>query len=417
MRNGFTPFFGQDVRVWPWLERHPVAASWLPRSWLDWLELAGPDRHQPQEGETNLLVRRWRELRIALVRQEVFDDLYCAAQGTAGEELVRQSVKRTGPAGLVVDLGADYWIVREETAPECRVWEEKFSGDPPAVLQRYRQERERTRGRAGTFSSHAVACGDIPWENYDLVISVDVTAPFALVAKTRRPVWAYLPGDPGTATAKRALRRPPGTYHLALSHSFRRLATRPGLGPRTVEFPYGFLRRRTWQRVFPAAESRPRKGIMLESHTAHLWGEAERHEFEPWGPLRRPAGPIGQVAADLNASLFYLRWGGRPLVGNGLIEAVAAGCVAIGDPREFISRALFPGTNLIRSRAQARDSVRQLAENPEARERLQEQQGRRLDYYCFHRPADDLWRAWHGVRRRTGRGAVSTRTGEAGKAA
>lgn len=416
MGDGFTPFFGWDARIWPWLERHPAAASWLPRPWLDRLELAGPDGHQPAEADTDAVVRRWRGLRIALVRQEVFDDLYCADSGTAGEELVRQSVKRTGPAGLVVDLGADYWIVREEAAPECRVWEEKFSGDPPAVLQRYREERGRTRGQAGSFSSHAVACDDIPWEDYDLVISVDVAVPFSLIAKTRRPVWAYLPGDPGTATAKHSLRRPPGNYELSLSHSFRRLPTRPGLGSRTVEFPYGFLRRRTWQQVFPVPEKTPRRGIMLESHTAHLWGEKEKREFEPWGPLRRPAGSIGQVAADLNASLFYLRHGGRPLVGNGLIEAVAAGCVAVAPPREFISRSLFCGPDGIRSRGELRETVRHLSENPEVREGLRERQGRRLDYYCFHRPAEDLWRAWHVTRRKTGRCVVPAKTAEASKA-
>jgi len=392
MAKSFTPNFSPAGGLWPWLERHPAPAGWLPRFWLDRLELAGPDRHLPDPEATDELVRRFGDLRIALVRQEVFDDLYRGDLGVRGEELVRQSVKRTGPAGLPVDLGADYWIVREDPAPECRVWEEKFSGDPSAALERYRRESRIP------FAPRAVPCAEVPWEDYDLVITVDVAVPFALMARTRRPVWAYLPGDPGTVTAKRSLRRPPGNYHLALSHSFRRLAVRPSLGPRTVEFPYGFLRRKTWQRVFPETDGSPREGIMLESHTAALMGEEERREFQPWGPLRRPSGPIRQVAADLNASQFYLRCGGRPLVGNGLIEAVAAGCVAVGPPGEFISRSLLTGLGPVRNRGEAAAEIRRLAEDPDRCRRVREAQGRRLDYYCFHRPAEDLWRAWRQVR-------------------
>lgn len=227
--------------------------SWLPRRVLDLMETSDwevPIRHA---GLMESWVKELRGLKIAFVRQDVFLDLYCADPRLAGPELVRNSVQRTGPAGLLVDLQADYWILKEDPAPECSIWMEKIANDPNPQPEAYRSQKDRPprANFSTTFASHAVKADDVPWENYDLVVSIDISVPFRVISKTRRPLWAYLPGDPGVPTAKRSLREPPGNYNLSLSHGFRRYPVRPNLGPRTIEFPYTFLRQSTWKKVFP----------------------------------------------------------------------------------------------------------------------------------------------------------------------
>lgn len=374
----------------------------LPRPWLDGLETSeflvprfGPER-------LDSWFRRFQELRVALVRQDVFQDLYCADPRLPGAELVRRSVRRTGPAGLLVDCKADYWIVREDVAPECAVWAEKIANDPDPQPEAYRAKRNQipAPGFTSSFGSHAVGVDEVPWENYDLVISLDIAIPFRIVERTRRPVWAYLPGDPGVPTAKRALREPPGNYQVVLTHSFRRYPVRPGLGPRTVEFPYTFLRQETWQKVFPTGGNISRAGTMVEHQTESLLSSEERTMLTGIGPIRRPEGSIQEVAESLNRSRYYFRCGGGPIVGNGIVEAAAAGCVAVGNRREFVSRSLLCRSNLCSTRASGVERLRQLDNDPVELRQLQDLEGRLVDYFCFYRPIRHLWGLWRQMKKK-----------------
>lgn len=369
---------------------------WLPRSFLDRLETSEKGIPSLPNLQNEDWFRRFQDLRIALVRQDVFGDLYCAPRGVSGPELVRQSVRRTGPAGLVVDFQADYWILREDSAAECAVWAEKLAGAPATQVatSRSRKDRIPVPGFSTSFGHQAVGVDEVSWDNYDLVISVDISVPFRILARTRRPLWAYLPGDPGVPTAKASLRRPPGNYDLSLTHSFRRFPVRPGLGRWVVEFPYTFLRQKTWQRVFGSEPEEGRNGTMVEHQTESLLSVEERAELEAFGPIRRPEGSITEVAKRLNQSRYYFRCGGGPIVGNGLVEAAAAGCIALGNHREFVNRSLLCRSNLCSSRRVGIEKIRKLAGDPQHSARLQVLQGCLVDYFCFYRPTRQIWNIW-----------------------
>lgn len=363
----------------------------LPRPLLDLLETSERTVPRLDPGETDRLVARARSLRVAFVRQDIFSDLYCANPKLPGPELVRNSTRRTGPAGLLVDLAADYWIVREAADPECAVWTEKIERDPvsPDHYRAQRTARPAAHIRH-SFAEFSVGVDEIPWEDYDLVVAMDVAVPYRILAKTRRPLWAYLPSDPGTPTAKRSLRKPPGNYDLALTHSFRRIPVRPGLGPRTVEFPYAFLRRKTWEEVFPQGSGAEKTGTMVEHQTEAILSPDERRRLESLGPLRKPWGSLPEVANSLNRSRFYFRCGGGPIVGNGLVEAVAAGCVAVGRKEEFVNRSLLCRSGLITSLGQGIKKMEQMNADAKTTGRLRERQGRLVDFYCFHRPLAEI---------------------------
>ncbi|NCY21405.1 hypothetical protein EBX31_05550 [bacterium] len=370
--------------------------SWLPRRVLDLLETSDWEVPLCHADLMESWVEALRKLKIAFVRQDVFLDLYCADPKLSGPELVRNSVQRTGPAGLLVDLQADYWILKEDSAPECSVWMEKIANDPDPQPDAYRSQKDRPprTNFSTTFASHSVKADEVPWEDYDLVVSMDISVPFRIISRTRRPLWAYLPGDPGVPTAKRSLREPPGNYNLSLSHGFRRYPVRPSLGPRTIEFPYTFLRQSTWKRVFPPDPGETRLGTMVESHTDRLLGPAERAELSKLGPVRRPAGSIQEVADSLNRSRFYFRCGGGPVIGNGIIEAAAAGCLAMGNPREFVNRSLFTRSTQCDERHVGIRKMQQFNLDQPRMEKLCALQGALVDYFCFFRPARDILGMW-----------------------
>lgn len=374
----------------------------LPRRLLDLLETSERIVPRHEVNSMEIWVKALRELKIAFVRQDVFLDLYCADPRLSGPELVRNSVQRTGPAGLLVDFEADYWILKEDSAPECSIWMEKIANDPDPQPDVYRSQKDQPprANFSTTFASHAVRADEVPWEDYDLVVSIDISVPFRILSKTRRPLWAYLPGDPGVPTAKRSLLKPPGNYHVSLSHGFRRYPVRPSLGPRTIEFPYTFLRQSTWQMVFPPVSAEMRLGTMVESHTDRLLEANERLELGKVGPVRRPTGSIQEVADSLNRSKFYFRCGGGPVIGNGIIEAVAAGCLAVGNHREFVNRSLFTPSTRCEERHAGIRKIQQLHLDPLRMKKLCALQGTLADYFCFFRPVRDLLDIWTRLKKR-----------------
>jgi hypothetical protein len=133
---------------------------------------------------------------------------------------------------------------------------------------------------------------------------------------------------------------------------------------------------------------------MVESHTARLLTPGEKLELGELGPIRRPDGPIQDVADNLNRSRFYFRCGGGPVIGNGIIEAIAAGCLALGNHREFVNRSLFTRSTLCDGRLPGIRTLQQFNLNQPRREKLCALQGTLADYFCFFRPVRDILGMW-----------------------
>ena len=59
------------------------------------------------------------KLRIAFVKQDVYQDLYVVPTSEHDPAAILfSSMGRVGPIGLMADLGADFYIVKEEPEPE-----------------------------------------------------------------------------------------------------------------------------------------------------------------------------------------------------------------------------------------------------------------------------------------------------------
>lgn len=150
----------------------------------------------------------------------------------------------------------------------------------------------------------------------------------------------------------------------------------------------------------PPVPAEMRLGTMVESHTDRLLEPDERAELGKVGPVRRPAGSIQEVADSLNRSKFYFRCGGGPVIGNGIIEAVAAGCLAVGNHREFVNRPLFTPSTRCEERHAGIGKIQQLHLDPPQMKKLCALQGTLADYFCFFRPVRDLLDIWTRLKKR-----------------
>jgi len=367
----------------------------LPRPVLDRLEISCLPVSFDTLPSAEALRESARKLRWALVKQSIYPDLYSCPPRTPAREAVLSTIQRMGPAAFLVDLQADFWLVREDFAPECRVWEESVGSHAGTDLRKFRAEQDRVphggrRGHQRTPAQDAVAVGEVPWERYDIVVSVDVSVPERILRAHPRILWVTLPADPGTPTAKAGWKRPPFSWDVNLTHLHRRFPVRPGLGPRTLECPYSLQSPQTWTEIFGPAEKLPRSGCFLETQTHAALDSDGLAELQTLGPVGRPLGSLPDVARTLLASRYYVQMTGGPLTGNGQIEAVMAGCLAVGNPASYVQRSLFlPGLE-VDSRPSLLALLRGLEADPARREALRGAQQSVAEYLCFRRPLHRL---------------------------
>lgn len=376
----------------------------LPRAWMNWAEVHRVPRGFFTVPGPEPLRHLWQGVRIALVKQDLYPDLYCCPPALTPAETIRTSLRRTGPMGFLMDLGASFFMVHEEwSAPECRAWEESIGSNPQTREADLKLARaavhevplEANHGHSRPPFRMATSASDVDWEVFDMVVSMDIAIPRILMGRFPKTLWVYFPADPGTPTAKRALRWPPDGFDVALTHTHRRFPARPFLGRNTVECPYSFQSSFSWDQVWPASGNR--RGVMVEHQTFGLLTPAEIKLLEAFGPVRHPSGSVDEVADSLRSSKYYLRLQGGPLSGNGQVEAVMAGCLALGNPETFVQRSLFTPSTVVRSLSTALEKIRFWEQHANHYESTRAEQLAIAEFVCFRRPA---WQLWNFLKRK-----------------
>jgi hypothetical protein len=139
---------------------------------------------------------------------------------------------------------------------------------------------------------------------------------------------------------------------------------------------------------------------MVEHQTFDLLKDDQRRQLEDFGPVRKPRGSVSEVASLLLASKYYLRLQGGPLSGNGQVEAVMAGCLALGNPATYVQRSLFIPPTVTPDFGEALRRIRFFESHPEDFEAAKATQLAVAEFVCFRRPAFQLLQHLERHRRR-----------------
>jgi hypothetical protein len=271
-------------------------------------------------------------VRVCLVKQAGCYDLYTVTGGDAAA-LARSSACRSGPLGLWEWPGftTDFRVLTDCGTEECR-----------------RGPREWAPFVAGKTFRAFTGVADDPWEvawsEYDIVISVDVAVPEAVVRSHPAVLWChyFIEGGPWGVKEQWA-DSPQYGYDVFLNHrpaaaaltSRSRAVRRLRRARRTVlDFPYYLLSDRTIADIYPAAEGR--SGVCLASSSRDHLSEALRTALQRFGPLRLDYASPSELHQAMAASRYFVVTPGSPAkTGGALVDAVSAGCVVLA-PSETV---------------------------------------------------------------------------------
>lgn len=355
--------------------------------------------------------------RIALVKQDCNEDLYCHGADASLAEILGSTLLRSGPISLFVELNTHALILRTEPDPECGIWREKSEPLRWAPVEWFESFRERIPGRDHGQSRFAKGVDEVDWSKFDLVISVDVSVPARVTTRFPGVVWAYYVRELKTPSYQTSFERPIVGQDLYLSHRFapRRSRNRSHV----VDFPYHFQHCGVFHQIMGSVwpDDRPRSGVFVEYHTARSATDAQLAALSEFGPVyarrvsddqfdpvtgeripERSMSPEGLNA--LFSSKYHVKWDGRAIFGTAKVEAIAAGCLVLSDTKRDGTPFLQSSITGVNDFSGLIASLRRL-ETDDAlyrRERLRQQ--RLVDYLCYLRPANDLIDAWIATRNR-----------------
>ncbi len=370
----------------------------------DWLEVGRLEKALAALG-------RLSRPRIAFVKQDCNEDLYCCAPECNVATMLQSTLLRSGPISLFAEFGAKFLIVATDAAPECSIWREKSDALNWAPADWFLSFQKHVPGRDHGQSAFARAVDDVDWSQFDLVISVDVAVPARVTKRFPQVVWAYYVRELKAPSYARSMAAPIIGQDLYLSQNFT--PRRSAHAPHVIDFPYHFQRCGVFHRIHALPWTAERRGVFVEYHTAREMRDEELRALEHFGPVfaRRVCDDVldgseriphrSMVDPDfkaLSAAKYHVKWGGRSTFGTAKVEAIAAGCVALTDPALDATSFLHRRHSLARGFSELIQRLDAFESAPSILERERERQRRLVDYLCFARPAMDLIGAWQRIR-------------------
>lgn len=325
-------------------------------------------------------------LRVALVKQSTYCDLYTDPTAQSAAELLASSIHRTGPIGLFVNFITEFIIVHPEPDPECKVWEEKLAYETAGSERAERFPRIRSQQEAG-----AVRAAEVDWSQFDCVIAIENAVPAAVTKKHPSVVWCTLLEHHRMALYKSYLRSPPVGYDAFLNLRYGPNPRSALRKPHSIDFPYG-LNSVGGLRTIYSDVPKVERQVMLEDH----------QDFVQLAPLlvkkqlRWKQG--GEIAGSLHgyherlasSQILLAPRSNRPLGGLAALDAAALDCLIIGRRADLWNPYIILPELDISNLRLAVDLAAELVVDRPRYDALLAQQSARLNWFGWVRPLSQL---------------------------
>ena len=326
-------------------------------------------------------------MKIALVKQDVYADLYVASRKESDPaEVLFSSMMRVGPYGLIENLEADFIIVKEEDCFETQIYRQVI----PQYASKFRLLKTHTLNEIPGFKSfepgsplpngyYAVDASDVDWGEYDVVISVNVSIPTKLVRKFPSTLFAYMIGE-----ANFGMNKVRFGYDVVLNQKARGIYEPSSKG--VIDFPYTFLSDSSIESAMRRALGREpiNEGVFVEVNSVMSVVELGGRR------VYRHSQNIKTNLTNLYDAKYFIKCGGRFIRGNSVAEAISSGTLVLINRDDIVYRELIPDGCNVNCLEDALTQMTELDNNPSLYDELLRQERERVQKYLFDAPLNAL---------------------------
>lgn len=374
----------------------------IARHYLDWMfiqtaTLRVSGFNYKAEGRKLL-----NELKVCLVKQETFADLY-TKPAYRGKELLLSTIHRSGPIGLFDAKLFDFFIVQLSDTEESTVWKflkEDMNGPSAEDIISFKDKPiTNASGQTVTdVSQHEVAVpiNQVNWSEYDVVISINFSVDEKIVRMNPKVLWCYILQEPSMRYYRRSMSEPLFSYDLFLNQKFTYQVSKQK--KHEINFPYNLMNSESFSDLSKEDLSE-RQGVFIEIHTVKNISSTQMDELLQFGAVRFPKEELfGEVLLKMQQSKYFFSFRGKHLSfkiwGNSMIDAVGAGLLSFGDPKEYHNLGLFTPFTTITSVEELIHKLQFLEKNPQVYKRELLLQQKLMDKYCFYNPVKQVTNAY-----------------------
>ena len=338
------------------------------------------------------------------------DDLYCCSRGSEASEVISSTILRTGPVALFSRFNSEFILLKTEQDDECNIWKEKWTANKWAPLEYFESFRDRIPGKDYGQSRFAVRAEDVDWNDFNIVISSDVSVPARITREYPSVAWCYYVREIKTPSYAISKEQPIRGQDLHLNHQFRPRRFLRRLPWHEVEFPYHLQYFACFNELFDVpVNDETRRGVFLEHHSGASIERADLVPLERFGPLVStafdpPGVVIDNVARPIRRTIdpeylpyllgskYFLKLGGRGTFGTAIVEAIAAGCLALAVTELTGIEFLFNRNTRVLGIADAVEKISRLENDVALYQRVLKRQRGMVNHLCFTRPSRELFR-------------------------
>ena len=290
--------------------------------------------------------------KIALVKSEVYRDLYTDSSNISWRNTILSSVMRTGPAALFTEFDTRFIIIKQDEYA-TDIWKQKICDCKHGLELDYYDFANKPLVVRNQLSQSdvAISASEIDWQSYDIVIAMDACVSSSITSRFPHALWCYYISEGCMSEYKRSRIRPLEGYQVFLNQRFRHESdyiNDPNCC-HEIDFPYHLMSYQTISMLLANSSSHgsiERNGIFIDKDTRSLLTDYHRSKLEEIAPLVEAGGQIQALLSSMFASKYYLRLGDRAVWGNASIEAVSSGLLFISSSRGYRNR-IFGGVPTI----------------------------------------------------------------------
>ena len=259
--------------------------------------------------------------RLAIVKEACYQDLWTCEQSKGLVNLLKSSLLRIGPLGLLDIFKGDFFILKTNNSKYARKLRLKqvnnFSDQDYIDV-----ENRKSKLFGETTYDLAKEANSIQWENYDIVISINFAVPINIRKEYKDLVWICMTGEG---------KFPLGTnlWDYFISHN---CPSSPYLNRGIIDMPYTLISSNFLITNFK--KNKEKNGVYFEVNcfnkinNYYIKQSPLPNQFKELGmPLRFHNDDMEAHINKLVISKYFVKYGGRAVRGNSFIEAISAECV------------------------------------------------------------------------------------------
>jgi len=341
-----------------------------------------------------------KSIKVALIKQDIYSDLYIAKPGD--KDFFKKSPRRSGPLGLVETFDCDFFIVKTEPDDECNLWRQKIT-EAGHKDEAWWKDIPYSRSCNGlTNSDCAIDLNDIPFEEYDIIISFDISVPKRIVKQFPGQLWCYFISEPPLTAWKESWTKPLHGYDIFLTQMFGKeesfsINSKLQIQSHIINMPYVMASSTTYKKLFgfEKSKSQQSKSKPIAIMPPYAFADLDDNHRAVLGDLfdlKSASGNIDRYLGNLFDADYYLRPGTRAKFGNETIEAVASGCLFVSSTHGWKNRIFdVPLTRLKDKDTNnqikvLKSLVDQFHKNKDLFVSAKQLQKKRLDRICYWNP-------------------------------